>query len=84
MCVCVCVCCTTCFTRCNTHIFDVIFLKAIGATVDFYGNVSLTNNDVEGFDGGAMYMLTFSQMTLNSGAQLEFVNNTGGYDICII
>jgi len=57
------------------------FIKAIGAKFDFYGIVSFTNTDVEGFDGGAMYMLTFSQMTLNNGAQLDFTNNTGGYDV---
>ena len=56
----------------------------IGAKVDFYGNISFTNNNAEGFDGGAMYMLTFSQMTLNDGAQLEFTNNTGGYDNCVM
>ena len=26
-------------------------------------------------------MLTSSQITLNPGAHLEFVNNTGGYDV---
>ena len=31
-----------------------------------------------------MYMLTFSQMTLNDGAQLEFTNNTGGYDVIML
>ena len=28
-------------------------------------------------------MLTSSQITLNTGAHLEFVNNTGGYDVYI-
>ena len=28
-------------------------------------------------------MLTSSQITLNTGAHLEFVNNTGGYDAYI-
>ena len=57
--------------------------KAIGAVVEFVGNVSFTNNNAEGYDGGALYMLTSSQITLNTGAHLEFVNNTGGYDVCI-
>ena len=59
-------------------------LKAIGTTINFYGKVSFTNNNAEGYDGGAIYLLTFSQMTLNDGVQLEFTNNTGGYDNCVM
>ena len=58
-----------------------ILFKAIGAAVKFSGNISFINNNAEGSDGGALYMLTSSQITLNSGAHLEFINNTGGYDI---
>lgn len=47
----------------------------------FNRNVSFTNNHAEGSDGGALYMLTSSQITLNDGAHLTFVNNTGGYDV---
>ena len=54
--------------------------KAIGAAIEFNGNISFTNNNAEGSDGGALYMVTSSQITLNLGANLEFVNNTGGYD----
>ena len=57
--------------------------KAIGAAVEFAGNVSFTNNNAQGYDGGALYMLTSSQITLNTGAHLKFVNNTGGYDVYI-
>jgi len=60
------------------HIY--IPLKAIGAAVEFNGNVSFTNNDAKGFDGGALYMLTSSQITVNSRTHLEFINNTGGYE----
>ena len=45
--------------------------------------MSFTNNNAEGFDGGALYMLTSSQITVNTGAHLEFINNTGGYDLLI-
>lgn len=55
--------------------------KAIGAAVEFAGNVSFTNNNAKGFDGGALYMLTFSQITLATSAHLEFINNTGGYAV---
>ena len=60
------------------------FFKAIGATIEFDGNISFTNNHAESSDGGALHMLTSSQITLNSGAHLEFINNTGGYDMAIV
>ena len=61
----------------------MFLLKAIGAAIEFVGNISFTNNNAEGYDGGALYMLTSSQITLNTGAHLEFINNTGGYDVAI-
>ena len=61
------------------HAFISLF-KAIGAAIKLNGNVSFTNNNAEGFDGGALYMLTSSQIMLNIGTHLEFLNNTGGYD----
>ena len=57
----------------------IYLFKAIGSKIIFNGNISFINNNAEGFDGGAIYMLTFSQMILNPGAHLIFVNNTGGY-----
>ena len=61
--------------------YFVFIFKAIDTVVEFTGNVSFTNNHAEGSDGGALYLLTSSQIMLKSGAHLEFVNNTGGYDI---
>ena len=37
------------------------------------------DNDVETFDGGAIYLLSFSQFTLYPGAYLDFINNAGRY-----
>ena len=62
----------------------MFLFKTIGAAVEFVGNISFTNNNAEGYDGGALYMLTSSQITLNTGAHLEFVNNTGGYDVSTV
>ena len=56
----------------------VLIFKAIGSIIEFGGKISFTNNNAKGFDGGALHLLT-SQMVLNIGAHLEFVNNTGGY-----
>ena len=47
----------------------------------FDGNITFISNHAEGSDGGALYLLTFSQIMLSTGVHLEFVNNTGGYDI---
>ena len=57
--------------------------KAIGAAIKFTGNISFTNNHAESSDGGALYMLTSSQIMLNNGSHLEFANNTGGYGTAI-
>ena len=65
------------------NIFIFLIHKAIGTAIKINGNVSFTNNNAEGFDGGALYMLTSSQITLNPGAHLDFVNNTGGYVVCV-
>ena len=61
----------------------VLLFKAIGSIIEFGGKTSFTNNNAKGFDGGALYLLT-SQIILNTGAQLEFVNNTGGYATTIV
>ena len=37
------------------------------------------NNNAETFDGGAIYLLSFSQIILNPGAQFHFYGNTGRY-----
>ena len=62
----------------------MFLFKAIGAVVEFIGNVSFANNHAEGSDGGALYLLTSSQITLSTGAHLEFINNTGGYVYVIL
>ena len=64
--------------------FNFFFGQAIGAAVGLSGNVSFINNNAKGFDGGALYMLTSSQIILNNATHLEFVNNTGGYDTLIV
>ena len=47
----------------------------------FDGNISFISNHAEGSDGVALYLLTSSQIMLNAGVHLKFVNNTGGYGI---
>ena len=66
--------------KCKINNNLCLVFKAIGSKLTFDGNASFINNNAEGFDGGAIYMLTFSQMILYPGAHLRFANNTGGYD----
>ena len=42
-----------------------------------------TNNDAETFDGGAIYLLSFSHIVLSPGAKLHFINNTGRYGMYV-
>ena len=52
-------------------------LKAIGGRIEFSEKVSFINNEVDGSLGGAIYLLSSSQMFLEVDAYLEFINNTG-------
>ena len=45
----------------------------------FYGDVSFTDNTVDGSVGGAIYLISSSQMILHANTHLEFINNTGRY-----
>ena len=54
-------------------------MQLLASTVNFYGRVEFINNNVQKFDGGALYMTSFSQMILYDTADLNFINNTGRY-----
>jgi len=45
--------------------------------------VEFDGNNVENYDGGALYLNSLSQIVLHSGAFLNFVDNTGRC-VCII
>ena len=45
--------------------------------MEFTGKVSFIDNEVDGSLGGAIYLLSSSQMFLEADAHLEFINNTG-------
>ena len=61
------------------HISYSCVLKAIGGKMEYCNEVNFINNKVDGSVGGAVYHLSSSQMFLNNGTHLEFVNNTGRY-----
>ena len=39
------------------------------------------NNDAEAYDGGAIYLLSFSHIIMSPGGHLNFINNTGRYAV---
>ena len=45
--------------------------------MEFYGDVSFIDNVVDGSVGGAVYLISSSQMILHAGTYLKFINNTG-------
>ena len=57
----------------HTHI------QIFGSLVSVQGNLSFIGNNAERSDGGALYISEFGQVKLYSGAQVEFINNTGRY-----
>ena len=67
--------CTYVYALC----FCVLILQVVAGNIDFSGPVKFVDNDAETFDGGAVYLLSFSQLTLHPGASLDFTNNAGRY-----
>ena len=57
----------------------VLPLKVVGGRMKFFDEVSFVHNRVDGSLGGALYLLSFSQMVLEAGAHLSFINNAGRY-----
>ena len=49
----------------------------VAGKVTFSGSVTFVDNDVGTFDGGALYLLSFSQLILLPEAHLNFSNNIG-------
>ena len=58
-------------------------LQMTASVVGFYGFTKFHFNAVHDV-GGALYLLSSSQMILHSNTHLEFVNNTGRQVYCVI
>ena len=61
------------YTHTHTHTHTQI----VGSLVSVQGNLSFIGNKAERFEGGALYISEFGQVKLYSGAQVDFINNTG-------
>ena len=66
----------------NVLVMHIIPLKAIGGKLEFYEEVTFNHNRVDGSLGGALYLISYSQMFLEAGTHLNFINNTGRYTTC--
>ena len=49
----------------------------VAGKITFSGSAAFVDNDVGTFDGGAVYLLSFSQLILSQEAHLNFSNNIG-------
>ena len=49
----------------------------VAGKIAFGGPVVFSDNNAEAYDGGAVYLLSFSQLVLQTGGHLYFTNNTG-------
>ena len=59
-------------------------IKVITGRVELQGPVRFYSNNAVGFDGGAIYLLSYSQLFLQNDTQLELINNTGRSALLII
>ena len=57
----------------------IFILKAIAGKMEFHEEVSFIDNIVDGSVGGAIYLISSSQVILHANAHLKFINNTGRY-----
>ena len=57
-----------------------IFAKVIDGIVYFENRVIFINNNANKSAGGALYLLSFSQLYLMENTNLSFINNAGRYN----
>jgi len=57
--------------------------QAIASKIDLQGNVTFYDNTVEGSFGGALYLLSSSQVVLQDNTHVMFANNNGRYVCCL-
>ena len=68
----------TCTSHTYIHIhLTHTHLQIFGSLVSVQGKLSFIGNNAESYDGGALYITEFGQVKLYSGAQVDFINNTG-------
>jgi len=55
----------------------------IGTTIEFNGSATFIHNNADSVNGGAIVLISHSQIFLNHGATVDFIENIGRY-VCII
>ena len=79
------------YTLYSKHMFNVVYTicdwfwlyspQSIAGKIDLQGNVTFHNNTVDGSFGGALYLLSSSQVVLQDNTHVMFTNNNGRYVI---
>ncbi|XP_065906418.1 uncharacterized protein [Dysidea avara] len=59
-------------------------IRAVASRIDLHGYVNFIGNNAEDFDGGSLYLFTFSQMNMTPDTHLTFANNTGRLGASIV
>ena len=59
-------------------------MKVVASVVRVKGaNITFMGNSIEGLNGGAIYLTSYSVMILSEGSTFNFINNTGRY-VCVL
>ena len=59
--------------------WNFFFLQVVGTTIKFSGPATFIHNNAEAVNGGAIILISFSQIFLYHGANIDFIGNTGKY-----
>jgi len=58
------------------------FFQVIGTTIEFNGSATFIHNNANSVNGGAIILISYSQIFLNHGANVDFIGNIGRY-VCM-
>ena len=68
---------------CYTYLFKgfikLLLFQLIGTKMKFDGPTTFICNNAETINGGAIFLISFSQIVLNYGAKVDFIDNIGRY-----
>ena len=63
---------------------SVFHCQVVASVVRVEGaNMTFMGNSVEGLNGGAIYLTSYSLMILSEGSTFNFIDNTGRY-VCVL
>ena len=61
-----------------------MYAQAITSKIELQGNITFHGNTVDGSFGGALYLVSSSQVILQDNTHVVFDNNNGRYARCLL